>query len=99
MQGTELIEQGAGNDYQYARNHTGEEEDPFNDGFNPYEVVYRKVHSKNTTTSAPEESSTPVSATNAPAVYATVDKSKKIGPKETGDVVTFSYNDDQYACQ
>ena len=48
-------------------------------------------------TPAPEESSTPVSATNGPAVYATVDKSKMKGPKETGDAVTFSYKDDQYA--
>ena len=30
-------------------------------------------------------------------MYATVDKSKKKGPKETEDVVTFSHKDDQYA--
>ena len=97
MQETELIEQGAGNDYHYARNHTGEEEDSCNDVFNPYEVIDRKVHSKNTMAPAPEESSTPASATNGPAVYATVDKSKKKGPKETGDVVMFTHKDDQYA--
>ena len=86
-----MTEQSAGNDYQYASNHTGEEENSFNDGFNPYEVVDRKVHSKNTPTPAPEESSTPASATNGPAVYATVDKNKKKGPKETGAVVMFTH--------
>ena len=49
---TEMNEQGAGNDYQYARNHIGEEEDPFNEGFNPYEVIDRKVKSKKTMTPA-----------------------------------------------
>ena len=41
-----MTEQGAGNDYQYASNHTGEEEDSFNDGFNPYEVVDRRYTAK-----------------------------------------------------
>ena len=77
-----MTEQGAGNDYHYARNHTGEEEDPFIDWFNPYEVADRTVHSKNTITPDPEESSTPISATKGPAVYAAVGKKK--GPKETG---------------
>ena len=97
MQETEMTEQCAGTDYQNASNHTGEEEDSFNDEFNPYEVADRKLHSKNTTTPAPEESSTPVNATSGPAVYATVDKSKKKGPKETGDVVMFTHKEDQYA--
>ena len=97
MQETEMTEQGMGSDYQYARNHTGEEEDPVFDWFNPYEVADRQVQSKNTTTPVPKESSTPVSASNGPAVYATVDKSKKKGPKETGDVVLFPHKDDQYA--
>ena len=94
---TEMKEESAGNDYHYARNYTGEEEDPFNEGFNPYEVIDRKVHSKNTMAPELKESSTTTSANNESAVYATVDKSKKKGPKETGDVVTFSHKDDQYA--
>ena len=97
MQETEMTEQGMGNDYHYALNHTGEEEDPFNDGFNPYEVVDRRVHSKNTMTPMPKESSTPTSAMNGPAVYAAVGKSKKNGPKETGDVFSITHKEDQYA--
>ena len=93
----EMNEEGAGNDYQYARNHTGEEEDPFNAGFNPYEVIDKKIHSKNSMTPALKESSPTTSANNGSAVYAAVDKSKKKGPKETGDVVMFSHKDDQYA--
>ena len=50
-----------------------------------------------TTAPAPEESSAPVSATNGPTMYATVGKSKKKGPKETGDVVMFTHKEDQYA--
>ena len=46
-----------GNDYQDVSNHTSEEEDLFNDGFNPYDVVDRKVHSQNMTP-APKKSST-----------------------------------------
>ena len=97
MRETEMTEQGMGSDYHYARNHTGEEEDPFNDGFNPYEVVDRRVHSKNTMTPMPKESSTPTSAMNGPAVYAAVGKSKKNGPKETGDVFSITHKEDQYA--
>ena len=41
-----MTEQGVGSDYQYARNYTGEEEDPFSDGFNHYGVADRMVHSK-----------------------------------------------------
>ena len=94
-QETEMTEQGVGSDYQYARNHTGEEEDPFSDSFNHYEVADRPVHSKNTTPATKE--STPASATNETAVYTAVGKSKKKGPKETGDVVMFPHKEDQYA--
>ena len=97
-QEAEMTEQGLGNDYQYARNHTGEEEDPCSDGFNHYEVADRQVHSKNTMTPAPNESSTPASATNEPAVYATVDKSKKKGTKkETDNVFLITHKEDPYA--
>ena len=97
-QETGMTEQGLGNDYHYARNHTGEEEGPFSDGFYQYEVADRQVHSKNTTTPAPNESSTPASATNEPAVYATVDKSKKKGPKkETDDVFLITHKEEPYA--
>ena len=90
-QETEMTEQGVGSDYQYARNHT---EDPFSDSFNHYEVADRQVHSKNTMTPAPNESSTSVSATNEPVVYATVDKSTKKGPKkETDDVFLITHKD------
>ena len=95
-QETEMTERGAGNDYQYARNHTGEEEDLFSDGFNHYEVADRQVHSKNTTPATKE--STPASATNETAVYAAVNKSKKKGPKkETGDVFLITHKEDPYA--
>ena len=97
MQETEMTEQGMGSDYHYARNHTGEEEDPFNDGFNPYEVVDRKAHSKSTMTPVPKESSTPTSATNGTAVYIAVGKCKEKGPKETGDVFSITHKEDQYA--
>ena len=97
-QETEMTEQGVGNDYHYARNHTGEEEDPFSDGFNQYEVDDRQVQSKNTTTPAPHESSTPASATKEHAVYATVDKSKKKGPKkETDDAFSITHKEEPYA--
>ena len=98
MQETEMTEQGAGNDYQNASNHTGEEEDPFCDGFSHYEVADRIIHSKNTKTPALKEPSTPASATNGPAVYATVDKSKKKGPKkEKNHVFSITHKEDQYA--
>ena len=95
---TEMTEQIGGNDYKYARNHTGEEEDLFSNGFNHYEVADKQVHSKNTTTPAPNESSTPASATNEPAVYATVVKSKKKVPKkETDDIFLITHKEDPYA--
>ena len=48
-------------------------------------------------TPALKESSTPTSANNGSAVYAAVNKSKKKGPKETENGVTFSHKDEQYA--
>ena len=95
MQETEMTEQGVGSDYHYAHNHTGEEEDQFSDSFNHYEVADRQLHTKNTTPATKE--STPASATNETAVYTAVGKSKKKGPKETGDVVMFPHKEDQYA--
>ena len=72
----------------------GEEEGTFDDGFDPYEVVDRKVHTKNAKKPPPKES---VSTANiAPAVYAIVDKSKKKGAKETEDGCTVT-NTDEYA--
>ena len=50
-----------------------------------YEDVDRELHSKSTKTLAAKESSTPASATNEPAIYAVVDKSKKKGINQTSD--------------
>ena len=77
---------------QVADNDLGEEEDPFDVGYNHYEVDDRKVVcSKNTKTRTPKESSTPSSATKVDVVYAVVDKSKKKGAKKKGRVG--SHND------
>ena len=70
-----------------------EEEDPVEDGFNPYEVADRKEHTKNTNTPVPKESSTPVSATDVPAIYAVVDKSKKKAIREAKDGPTDAHSD------
>ena len=70
---------------QGADNDLGDEEDPFDVGYNHYEVADRTVVcSKNTKTRTPKESSTPASATKVDAVYAVVDKSKKKGAKKKG---------------
>ena len=82
--------QGVGADYNDAHscqgvgNNQGEDNNPlnFDVDYNPYEVVDRKVHSKNTMTPTPKVSSTPASATMVDAVYAVVDKSKKKGAKK-----------------
>ena len=93
--------QGVGADYNDAHSiNQGEDEDPLNSdvGYNPYEVVDRKVHSKNTTTPTPKESSTPASATMVDAVYTVVDKSKKKGAKKKPeDEPTVVNRDDLYA--
>ena len=73
--------------YQHtaADNDLGDEEDPFDVGYNHYEVDDRTVVcSKNTKTRTPKESSTPASATKVDVVYAVVDKSKKKGAKKKG---------------
>ena len=81
---------------QNVDNDKGEKEDPVEDGFNPYEVADEKEHTKSTNTPAPKESSTPVSATDVPTIYAVVDKSKKkvIREAEDGPIDT---NSDQRA--
>ena len=90
LQEQEMVEQGVGADNNDAHscqgvgNNQGEGEDllNFDVGYNPYEVVDRKVHSKNTKTPASTVSSTPAGATKVDAVYAVVDKSKKKGEKK-----------------
>ena len=70
---------------QGADNDLGDEEDPFDVGYNHDEVDDRTVVcSKNTKTRTPKESSTPARATKVDAVYAVVDKSKKKGAKKKG---------------
>ena len=74
----------------------GEDEDEdeyFDVGYNPYEVVNRKVHSKNTMTPTPNVLSTPASATKVDAVHAVVDKNNK----KTEDEPTVINKDDLYA--
>ena len=88
-QEVEMQEQGIDADFtdaqhlQGADNDLGDEEDPFDVGYNHYEVADRTVVCKNTVTQTPKESSTPACATKVDAVYAVVDKSKK-GAKKKG---------------
>ena len=92
-----MKEQDAATDHQDAAHHTDEEENLFNDVVIPYcEVVDRKVHSEITPTPAPNESSTPATATNGPSIYAIVDMSKK-GAKKTADVSVIINKDELYA--
>ena len=91
-QEVELKEKGVGV-YEDVDEDNGEERGSIADGFDPYEVVDREVHIK--------KAKKPASVTSAPAVYATVDKSKKKGTKkgtkkETGDRSTAT-NNAQYA--
>ena len=88
-QEAEMQEQGIDADFrdaqrlQGAGNDLGDEEDPFDDGYDHYEVADRTVVcSKNTMTQTPKVSSTPASATMVDAVYTVVDKSKKKGAKK-----------------
>ena len=78
---------------QNVDNDNGEKEDTVEDGFNPYEVADRKEHTKNTNTPVPKESSTPASATDVPATYAVVDKSKKKAIREAKDGPTDANSD------
>ena len=95
--------QGVGADYNDAHSiNQGEDEDlvHFDVGYNPYEVVNRKVLSTNTMTPTPKVSPTPASATRVDAVYAVVDKSKKKGAKKrkkTEDEPTIASKDNLYA--
>ena len=91
MQEAEMQEQGISADFrdaqhlQGADNDLGDEEDPFDVGYNHYEVADRMVVcSKNTMTPTLKESSTPASATKVDVVYAVVDKSKKKRAKKKG---------------
>ena len=100
LQGLEI--QGVGADYNGAHGiNQGEDEDllHFDVGYNPYEVVNRKVLSKNTMTPTPKVSPTPASATKVDAVYAVVNKSKKKGAKKkkTEDEPTIASKDNLYA--
>ena len=88
----------AGTDCQDLGHDTGEEVNQFDDSLNQYEVVGRIVHSKNTKRPVPKESSTPDSATYVTAVYATVDKSKKMGTKKTGDESIVINKHELYIC-
>ena len=101
LQEQEMVEQGVGADYNDAHSiNQGEDEDllNFDAGYNPYEVVDRKVLGKNTMTPTPKVSSTPASATMVDPEYAVVDKNKKNGAKErTEDEPTVINKDDLYA--
>ena len=67
-------------------------------GFKLYEEVDSKAQMKNKKTPTANESSTPASATNGPAVYAVVDKSKKKKAKmKKEDGATVRDIDDLYA--
>ena len=81
-EGMEMKEKDVGADYKDVFEDNGEEEGPIADSFDPYEVVGRKVHTENAKKPAPKEFALTASATNVPAVYATVDKSKKKGAKK-----------------
>ena len=81
------------NGYEDVDEDSGKEGGLFDDGFDPYEVVDKKVHTKSANKPASKESAAAASTTYAPAVYATVDKSKKGAKKETGD----GCNNVQYA--
>ena len=96
--------QGVGADYNDEHSiNQGEDEDEdedeyFDVGYNPYEVVNRKVHSKNTMTLTPNVFSTPASAAKVDDVPTVVDKNKKNGAKKkTEDEPTVRNKDDLYA--
>ena len=91
-------------DYNDAQSiNQGEDEDEdedeyFDFGYNPYEVVNRKVHSENTMTSTPNVFSTPASATKVDAAHTVVDKNKKNGAKKkTEDEPPVVNREDLYA--
>ena len=99
LQEQEMQRVGADNIAAHSINQ-GETEDllNFDVGYNPYEVVDKTLHSKNTLTPTPQVSPTPASAAMVDAVYAVVDKSKKKGAKKkTEDEPTVINKDDLYA--
>ena len=101
LQEQEMLEQGVGavNIAAHGINQgEDEDEDDFDVGYNPYEAVNRKVHSKNTMTPTSKVSFTPASATMVDPVYAVVDKSTKKGAKKkTEDESTVVNEDSLYA--
>ena len=100
MPEVEMQEQDVSADCKDARgvdNDQGEE-DPFDVGYNPYEVVDRKAHSKNTRTPALKNLTTQAAVPRVDAVYAAVDKSKSNGAKKkTEDEPTVVNKVDLYA--
>ena len=104
LQEQEVVEQGVGGDHNDAHsiNQGGDEDEnedeDFDVGYNPYEVVDRKVHSETTMTPTPNVSSTPASVTMVDAVHAVVDKCKKNGAKKKTKVEPTVVNkEDLYA--
>ena len=83
--------------YQGVDTAKGREENPFHDDSTPYKALDKKVHVRDIMTPALKESSTPVSATKVPVVYAAVDKSKKKRSKEAKNESTVTNEDAQYA--
>ena len=97
-EGIDMKENGLGANYADVDNGDGEKKGSLVDGFDPYEDVDRQPQLKHTKRLAPKESAPTASVTNVPAVYATVDKSKKKGAKkETEDGCTVTNKDDLYA--
>ena len=99
----DMKEQGVGIHYKDARRYQGVdndqgEEDPFDVGCNPYEVVDMKAHSKNAMTPALKNFATPDTVPRVDAVYIVVDQSKTKGAKKkTDDDPTVINKDDLYA--
>ena len=83
-----------GDGYEDVDYDQGEDDDVVEDGINHYEFDDRKEHIKNTNTPAPKELCTSVSASNLPAVYTVVDKSKKKRPKAMVEKGSFATNND-----
>ena len=101
MQEMEMKREGVtadnGDGYEDVDYDQGEEDDPVEDGIKQYEFDDRKEHIKNTNTPAPKELCTSVSASNAPAVYTVVDKSKQKGPNAMVEKGSFATKNDLYA--
>ena len=99
----EMQEQGVSADYKDVRGYQGVdydqgEEDPFDVGYNPYEVVDTKAHSKNAMTPTSKNFATPATVPRVDAVYAVVDKNKKNGAKKkTEEKPTVINKDNLYA--